>query len=75
MLSKLPKQTDPNVLIGFDTADDAGVYQLAPDLAFAPAIARPLLLVVGSRYDKLARSLIDALHIAAIRSCTRHATL
>lgn len=33
MLSRLPKQADPNVLVGFDTADDAGVYQLPADLA------------------------------------------
>ena len=38
VLSKLPKQTDPNVLIGFDTADDAGVYQLAPDLALVQTV-------------------------------------
>ena len=33
VLGKLARQHDPNVLVGFDTADDAGVYQLAPDLA------------------------------------------
>ena len=33
MLGKLARQDDPNVLIGFDTADDAGVYQLTPELA------------------------------------------
>ncbi len=38
MLAKLPKQTDPNVLIGFDTADDAGVYQLTPDLALVQTV-------------------------------------
>ena len=38
MLAKLPKQTNPNVLIGFDTADDAGVYQLAPDLALVQTV-------------------------------------
>ncbi len=38
MLRKLPRQTDPNVLIGFDTADDAGVYQLAPDLALVQTV-------------------------------------
>jgi selenide,water dikinase len=38
ILAKLPKQTDPNVLIGFDTADDAGVYQLAPDLALVQTV-------------------------------------
>ena len=38
MLSKLPKQTDPNVLIGFDTADDAGVYRLTDDLALVQTV-------------------------------------
>ena len=38
MLSRLPKQSDPNVLVGFDTADDAGVYQLAPDLALVQTV-------------------------------------
>jgi selenide, water dikinase len=38
VLAKLPKQTDPHVLIGFDTADDAGVYQLAPDLALVQTV-------------------------------------
>ena len=28
MLSRLPRQSDPNVLVGFDTYDDAGVYLL-----------------------------------------------
>ena len=37
-LAKLPKQTNPKVLIGFDTADDAGVYQLAPDLALVQTV-------------------------------------
>ncbi len=36
--AKLPKQSDPNVLIGFDTADDAGVYQLTPDLALVQTV-------------------------------------
>ncbi len=38
MLAKLPKQSDPNVLIGFDTADDAGVYRLADDLALVQTV-------------------------------------
>ena len=33
MLASLPKQSDPNVLVGFDTSDDAGVYRLPADLA------------------------------------------
>jgi selenide,water dikinase len=28
VLTRLPKQSDPNVLVGFETADDAGVYRL-----------------------------------------------
>src|SRR3981189_3625907 len=42
-----------------------GMASLAPGLAFAPAFAGPLLLVIGFRYDKLARSFLDALHITA----------
>ena len=38
MLGKLARQYDPNVLVGFDTADDAGVYRLAPDLALVQTV-------------------------------------
>ena len=38
VLAKLPKQTDPKVLVGFDTGDDAGVYQLSPDLALVQTV-------------------------------------
>jgi selenide,water dikinase len=38
VLAKLPKQLDPNVLVGFDTADDAGVYQLSPELALVQTV-------------------------------------
>ena len=38
MLAKLPKQSDPNVLVGFDTADDAGVYLLSPELALVQTV-------------------------------------
>ena len=38
MLGKLARQHDPKVLVGFDTADDAGVYLVAPDLALVQTI-------------------------------------
>jgi selenide, water dikinase len=38
VLRKLPKQTDPNVLVGFDTNDDAGVYRLSDDLAMVQTV-------------------------------------
>jgi selenide,water dikinase len=38
VLNKLPKQFDPNVLIGFDTADDGGVYRLSDDLALVQTV-------------------------------------
>ncbi len=38
MLGKLARQQDPNVLVGFDTADDAGVYQLTPELALVQTV-------------------------------------
>jgi selenide, water dikinase len=34
----LPRQDDPNVLIGFDTADDAGVYKISPELALVQTV-------------------------------------
>ena len=38
MLGKLARQHDPNVLVGFDRADDAGVYQIAPDQALVQTV-------------------------------------
>ncbi|MGH7490049.1 MAG: selenide, water dikinase SelD, partial [bacterium] len=38
VLGKLPRQHDPNVLVGFDHADDAGVYQIAPELALVQTV-------------------------------------
>ncbi len=38
MLGKLARQHDPNVLIGFDHADDAGVYLIAPDQALVQTV-------------------------------------
>jgi selenide, water dikinase len=34
----LPRQNDPNVLIGFDTADDAGVYKISTELALVQTV-------------------------------------
>jgi selenide,water dikinase len=38
VLGKLARQQDPNVLVGFDHADDAGVYQIAPDVALVQTV-------------------------------------
>jgi selenide,water dikinase len=38
VLGKLARQQDPNVLVGFDHADDAGVYLIAPDLALVQTV-------------------------------------
>jgi len=38
VLGKLARQHDPNVLIGFDHADDAGVYRLSPDQALVQTV-------------------------------------
>jgi len=38
VLGKLARQHDPNVLVGFDHADDAGVYLIAPDLALVQTV-------------------------------------
>ena len=50
MLGKLPRIKDENVLVGFDKADDAGVYRLSPTLAlvqtvdfFTPIVDDPYL--------------------------------
>src|SRR5580692_13200587 len=34
----MPKIVDPNVLVGFDTADDAGVYRLSDELALVQTV-------------------------------------
>src|SRR5208283_5442216 len=38
VLGKLPRQQDPNVLVDFDNADDAGVYQIAPEQALVQTV-------------------------------------
>jgi selenide,water dikinase len=50
VLRKLPRQTNPDVLVGFDTNDDAGIYRLSGDLAlvqtvdfFTPIVDEPHL--------------------------------
>jgi selenide,water dikinase len=50
ILRKLPRQTDRNVLVGFDTNDDAGIYRLGENLAlvqtvdfFTPIVDDPYL--------------------------------
>jgi selenide,water dikinase len=50
VLKRLPLQTDPNLLVGFETSDDAAVYRLREDLAivqtvdfFTPIVDDPAL--------------------------------
>jgi selenide,water dikinase len=50
VLSRLPKQSDPNLLVGFDTSDDAGIYRIAPNVAlvqtvdfFTPLVDEPFV--------------------------------
>ncbi len=38
VLGKLARQHDPNVLVGFDHADDAGVYLLTPETALVQTV-------------------------------------
>ncbi len=38
LLQGLPAREDPNVLVGFETADDAGVYRLNDDLALVQTV-------------------------------------
>lgn len=50
VLATVPRVSNGNVLVGYDTCDDAGVYQLTPELAlvqtvdfFTPIVDDPLL--------------------------------
>jgi selenide, water dikinase len=50
VLRRLPPPSDPNVLVGFETSDDAGVYKIAEHLAlvqtidfFTPIVDDPFL--------------------------------
>lgn len=50
VLAKLPRVKNENVLVGFDTSDDAGVYKLSPELAlvqtvdfFTPIVDEPFV--------------------------------
>jgi selenide, water dikinase len=50
VLRRLPVQSDPNVIVGFETSDDAAVYRLTDDLAivqtvdfFTPIVDDPAL--------------------------------
>ncbi|MGH9539507.1 MAG: selenide, water dikinase SelD, partial [Terriglobales bacterium] len=38
VLGKLPRQHDPNVLVGFDHADDAGVYKISANTALVQTV-------------------------------------
>jgi selenide, water dikinase len=38
VLATLPRQKDENLLVGFDTADDAGVYRIAGDRALVQTV-------------------------------------
>jgi len=38
VLASIPRVANENVLVGFDTADDAGVYQLTAELALVQTV-------------------------------------
>jgi len=38
VLARIPRWADENVLVGFDTADDAGVYKLTPECALVQTV-------------------------------------
>ena len=38
MLQRIPRWANSNVLVGFDTADDAGVYKLTPECALVQTV-------------------------------------
>ncbi len=38
VLARIPRWANENVLVGYDTADDAGIYKLTPELALAQTV-------------------------------------
>lgn len=38
MLRRLPRPNDPNLLVGFETSDDAGVYRLTDEMALVQTV-------------------------------------
>jgi selenide,water dikinase len=38
VLKKLPRRHDPNVIVGYETSDDAAVYRLAPGIAIVQTV-------------------------------------
>ena len=38
VLSRLPTQSDPNLLVGFDTSDDAGIYRIERESALVQTV-------------------------------------
>jgi selenide,water dikinase len=38
VLRRLPRPTDPNLLVGFETSDDAGVYRLTGEMALVQTV-------------------------------------
>jgi len=51
LLASLPKNIDKNVLVGFDTSDDAGVYRLNDEQALvftADFITPPVMIHICS---------------------------
>jgi selenide,water dikinase len=38
VLSKLPRPSNPDLLVGFDTSDDAGIYRVTPSLALVQTV-------------------------------------
>src|SRR5215217_3795323 len=38
VLSRIPRVTNENVLVGFDTSDDAGVFRLSPECALVQTV-------------------------------------
>ena len=50
VLKRLPRRDDPNLIVGYETSDDAAVYRVAPELAlvqtvdfFTPIVDDPFL--------------------------------
>ncbi len=55
VLRKLPRQTDPDVLVGFETNDDAGIYRLTIISRWCKqSISSPRLLTNPSCFGEIA---------------------
>ena len=49
VLGGLPKFSDPDLLVGTDTSDDAAVYKVSEDLALIQTLRWQMILMISGR--------------------------